>query len=371
VQPRLKLLHSWTQQLHQLVPTLRITRLRVLALFSLGLIWAETTALVRIAATLPCPVQDLSTERRFRRFLANTGMPVAPTWQPILGAILARLGQRELLVIFDPTPYHDAWTILMLSLVVGRRSLPIAWHLVPQQQPWGQHTWRYLDRLARRVDAALPAGTTVTLLADRGLTSAGLIDLCTHHGWHYCLRLSAGERHGVLARLADGTIGPVWDLVPGMGRAWDGAVAVYQAAGWRTVQLTIRWARGAAEPWLLLSDRPAGPARVAEYRRRTHCEAFYQDTKSRGWRLEDSHLTDRNRLNRLLLVLTLAAWWLTLLGQQVIRRGLRYRFDRRDRRDVSLVRLGRRWVRALLEHGLLPPLPFQYHAGCWSLRWLL
>jgi hypothetical protein len=371
MQPRLKLLHSWTQQLHVMLPDLRITRVRVLALFSFGLVWAETTALGRIAATLPCTVQDLSTERRLRRFVANTGMPVVPTWQPLLGAILARLGQRELLVVFDPTPYRNDWTILMLSLVVGRRTLPIAWHIVPQQQTWGAPTWRYLDRLARRVEAALPPAATVTLLADRGLTSAGLIDLCVRHGWHFCLRLSAGARHGVHARLADGTICPVWDLVPGRGQRWDGMVAVYQAAGWRTVWLTLRWARGASEPWLLLSDRPAGPARVAEYRRRMHCEAFYQDTKSRGWQLEASHLTLRNRLNRLLLVLTLAAWWLTLLGQQVVRRGLRHHFDRRDRRDLSLLRLGRRWVSDLLDHGLLPPLPFHYQAGCWSLRWLL
>jgi Transposase DDE domain len=371
MQPRLQLLPSWTDQLHQLVPGLRITRLRVLALFSLGLIWAETTALGRIAATLPCAVQDLSTERRLRRWLANRSMPVVPTWQPILGALLARLGQQEVLVIFDPTPYRDDWTILILTLVVGRRALPIAWHIVPQQQHWDHATWRYLDRLARRVDAALPAGTTVTLLADRGLTSAGLIDLCAQHGWHYTLRVSASEQHGVHARLADGTRCPLWDLVPGVGRRWDGQVEVYQAAGWRTVQLTIRWARAAKEPWLLLSDRPAGPERVAEYRRRTHCEAFYQDTKSRGWQLESSRLTERNRLNRLLLVISLAAWWLTLLGQQVIRRGLRQRFDRRDRRDLSLMRLGRRWVTHLLDHGLLPPLPFRERAGRWSLRWLL
>lgn len=369
--PRLQLLHSWTDQLHALVPHLRVTRLRVLALFALGLVWAETTALGRIAASLPLPVQDLSTERRLRRFLANAQVPVAPTWQPLLGAILARLGQRELLVVFDPTPYRDRWTILMLSLVVGRRTLPLAWHVVPQQQPWAHATWRSLDRLARRVDAALPVGTTVTLLADRGLTSASLIDLCTRHGWHFCLRLSAGERHGVVARLADGTVQPVWDLVRRPGHRWDGAVAVYRAQGWRQVQLTSRWRRQAAEPWLLLSDRPAGQARVAEYRRRVHCEAFYQDTKSRGWRLEASRLTDRHRLNRLLLVLALAAWWLTLLGQQVIRRGLRRRFDRPDRRDLSLIRLGRRWVQDRLDRGRLPPLPFCQRAGHWILRWLL
>jgi hypothetical protein len=370
MQPRLELLHTWTQQLHAIIPGLRLTRVRVLALFSLGLLWAETTALGRVAASLPLAVQDLSTERRLRRFLDNARVPVAPTWQPILTALLARLGQRELVVVFDPTPQQRDWTILMLSLVVGRRALPIAWHLVPQQRPWSQPTWRYLDRMAARVTATTPAGCRITLVADRGLTSAGLIDLCQRHGWHYCLRVNARPGHGVHARLADGALRPVWDLVPGRGGAWDGPVALFQAQGWRTGQLTIRWPSG-DEPWILFSDQPAGAARVREYRQRARCEAFYQDAKSRGWNLDACRIQSRNRLNRLLLVLALAAWWLTLLGQQVVRRGLRARFDRRDRRDLSLLRLGRRWVAALLEHEHLPPLPFRYHAGRWEVRWLL
>ena len=46
------------------------------------------------------------------------------------------------------------------------------------------------------------------------------------------------------------------------------------------------------------------------------------------------------RLDRLLLVLHLALWWAFGLGLQAIRNGTRRRFDRRDRRDLSVVRLG-------------------------------
>lgn len=366
---RLELLHSWTAQLQLLLPDVRVTRVRVLALFSLGLLWSETTALGRIAASLPCGVQHLSTERRLRRYLANRQVRVAPTWQPLLGALLTRLGQREVRLVFDPTPYQARWTLLMLTLVVGRRSLPIAWHIVPQQTEWAHPTWRYLERLGRRVNAAMPADTTVTLLADRGLTSAGLIDLCARLGWRYCLRLTAGPGAGVSVRHADGVIQPIWDLATSRRFRWTGTVAVFREAGWRKVELTIHRGASANEPWLLISDRPAGRARVTEYRQRCRCEAFYQDSKTRSWQLQASRITDRNRLNRLLLVLALAVWWATLLGQQVIRRGLRHRFDRTDRRDLSLIRLGRRWVRDLLEHHERPPLPFRYRRGRWQPTW--
>ncbi|CAN5341230.1 hypothetical protein BH23CHL1_BH23CHL1_19870 [soil metagenome] len=147
--------------------------------------------------------------------------------------------------------------------------------------------------------AALPAETTVTVVVDRGLASVELIDLCQRLGWHYVMRLSVDPRQGVHVRLADGTVTPAWAVVPGAAQHWNGAVAVFKHHGWRAAQLTIIWPRRYAQPWLLLSDRPAGRAQVHEYRRRVQVEALYEDYKARGWDLEASKLRTVNRLNRL------------------------------------------------------------------------
>src|SRR5690606_17016106 len=84
--------------------------------------------------------------------------------------------------------------------------------------------------------------------------------------------------------------------------------------------------------WCLTARRAP---RVREYRRRQQVEAVSQDGTTRGWNLEASTRTERNRLNRLPLALFLALWWSHLRGQQVVRRGERRRFDRTDRRDCS------------------------------------
>lgn len=369
MQTRLELLHRWTAQLQHLLPTMRVTRVRVLAMLVLGLIWAESSSLPRIAATLPLPVQDLSSERRLRRWLANRQVAVTPTWQVLLGALLARLGQREIILVFDPTPYDTRQTLLVLGIVVHKRVLPVAWHIAPAQETWHHTTTHYLQRLCRRVQAVLPAGTRVTLVVDRGLASADIIDLCHEVGWHYVMRLSVDAKQGVHVRQADGTVGPAWDLLAGRGRRWAGTVEVFKAHGWRHAHLTIVWPRRYDQPWLLLSDREAGPARVAEYRRRVQVEAVYEDCKSRGWHLEGSRVRDRNRLNRLLLALVLALWWCHLLGQRAIRSGQRRRFDRPNRRDLGVLRLGRRWMRYLLDRNHLPAVPFRYLAGQWVCRW--
>jgi hypothetical protein len=112
--------------------------------------------------------------------------------------------------------------------------------------------------------------------------------------------------------------------------------------------LTIWWDAGQAEPWVLVSDRPGGQARAHAYRRRARCEATYEDCKTRVFQLEASKLSTLERLDRLLLALHLAYWWATRLGLAVIRHGERCRYDRADRRDWSVARLG---LRRLMEDG--------------------
>lgn len=369
MQTRLQLLHTWTNQLQTLVPTVRVTRVRVLALFSLALCWTTSTALIRLAASLPLPAADLSTERRLRRWLANPGVVVADLWTPLVRSLLTRHHDQEVTLVFDPTNQTDHATVAVLGLVVHRRALPLAWMVLPGQTTWPCSLEAVLDHLCQQVAAVLPADCAVTLIADRAIPAVTLFDCCQPHGWHGVARLSADAKQGPLVRLADGHECPVWDLVSGPSSRWQGTVQIFRAAGWRTLELTIVWPRRYAQPWLLLSDRPAGQARVVEYRRRTRIEATFQDCKRRGWNLEASKLDALDRLERLLLVVFLALWWLTLLGLQVIRRGWRARYDRSDRRDLSVVRLGRRWLDDPREQHRTPLVPFHFRTPEGCCRW--
>jgi len=367
---RLTVLHTFATQLRQLLPGVRATRTAPLALLVLGLLWAGTVSLPRIAASLPLAARAPSRERRLRRWLANGQVAVVPLWRLLLPPLLADRAGQALVFVFDPTPSTSRATILTLGLLVRHRVLPVAWRVVPQQdQPWPERQATYVRWLLEEVAAALPAGVTATLLADRGVTSAGVLDACRAVGWHYVLRLNARPHRGCRIRQA-GRVFPLWDLVTRPGQRWTGQVEVFRQAGWRPVQLTIHWAIGAPTPWVLLSDDPAGPSRVRLYRRRMRAEATYQDCKRRGFDLAHSKLIDRDRLDRLLLALHLAYWWGTQLGLRVLRQGQRQRYDRRDRRDLSVLRLGRLWLADRLAQAHLPPLPFRYAHGAWRFTWL-
>jgi len=365
------LFHDWLTQVGVVLPGIRITRSRTLARLVFGMIQSGSVALLKAAAAVPSRVQQASTEHQFRRWLANAKVDVPAVWGKLLPSLLASQGGRDLKLVLDPTPQNATASIVMIGLICRQRTLPLAWRVMPGAETWPQSMVEVVRTLVKEIAAALPPGCTVTLIGDRGLTSAELIDVCREVGWHALFRLSANAKQGCTVRLADGKSSPVWKLVTTPGQRWTGTVEIFKAFGWRTVELTIRWDAGQEEPWILVSDRPAGADRVREYRSRAHVEATYADCKQRGWDIEASKITKRDRFNRLLLALHLAYWWSTQLGLRVIRRGERVQFDRKDRRDLSVVRLGRAWLdRRLHESKRRPPLPFRATTAGFTFTWL-
>ena len=103
------------------------------------------------------------------------------------------------------------------------------------------------------------------------------------------------------ARALGADVDPCRRLVPQRGRQWYGAVQLWQERP-LAAQVSATWEPGQKEPWIVLSDRPAGRQRVREYARRMRVESTFQDLKRRGWDLEGTVIADRARLDRLLLV---------------------------------------------------------------------
>lgn len=365
---RLRLLHAWMRQVEGLLPGERVTRCRVLALFSLGMIWAGAGAVHRVAAALPLAARVPSTERRLRRFLANPAVTVEALWQPLLPIVLARWAGREATLVFDPTPHGGDWTVLWVGVVVHRRVLPLAWRLVPQQEPWPETLAPLLAALLAPIAAALPAGCRVTLLGDRGVSGPTLLDAARVHGWDVVQRLNVGPTQAHRLRLDGGAEWRLWEWVEAVGSGWHGPAQIFKGAGWRTGHLTVHRRPGSPEWWILFSTGPGGRDRVREYARRSRVEATFADGKRRGWGLEQSRVRQPDHLDRLLLVWHVALWWLHALGQHVVKRGARRRFDRADRRDRSLVRLGWLWLHDQLLHDELPPLPFRPSVAGWTYR---
>jgi Transposase DDE domain len=364
---------NWHEQLKELLSGMHGHQKKTLAFFVLGIVLSGSAVMQRVAETLSerglSEAKMTSIERRLARFIGNSRIVVPLIWNLFLTQVLTPFRGQSLYFVLDNTPFRDELTIVYLGLLVHSRVLPVAWAVMPAQTKWDEGQWDIVGRLLDQVSVHLP-DTCCTVLADRGLAGMPLVKLCTSHGWHYVLRICAEH---TCRRFFNGKLEQSWKrfdhIVLKRGYRWYGKARVWQEETLETY-VSLVWDPGCEEPWLLISDEGAGRRQVQVYAWRMRVEATFQDSKSRGFNIEASWIVDRTHLDRLLLALFLAMWWVSHLAAACIHHGQRQRFDRVDRRDKSIFRLGRLWLLDILRRvqnraSLRHCLPFQKTKRGW------
>lgn len=344
-------LAQWSQQVKHIWSELHQYQQQGIALAILGIVLAGNAVMQRVAEVLQerlsgwCKVS--SYERRLQRLIANERLSVSDCWHRFLEHSLPFWQQRQVTLVLDCTPYHQQFTMVFVGLLVQRRLLPLAWELTPQTESWDERLWPIVERLFAQVAAHLHS-PDVTLLADRGLSSLALIRLCQRHQWHYLLRIKQDECYRRRWRHCYRDWQRGGDFLLKKGTHWFGEVLVWKEHA-HSCFLSACWDPQFQEAWFLLSDRPAGLGMVSRYALRMRVEATFQDTKSRRWCIESSRFSQEAHLNRWLLIIFVAFWWTTHLGASCKHQGQAKLFDRQDRYDKSLLRLGHLWIKEVLK----------------------
>src|SRR5215217_9449033 len=82
------------------------------------------------------------------------------------------------------------------------------------------------------------------------------------------------------------------------------------------------WAKGYQEPLYLISNMATAEEACRWYQKRFRIETFFSDQKSRGFHIHKSHLSDVQRLSRLLSAACLAYIWVVYFGGLVRKRAM-------------------------------------------------
>src|SRR2546426_125870 len=359
----------------QVVPTLHGHRCKTLGWVVMGIMLAKSVASAQVGEVLGRlrGTKASSQERTVSRFLANEDIDAQGLWQSLVPVLLAGWAkQPEVTCVVDSPPLGNWAIIVSFGILSHSRVWPLGWRVMPADQSWEE---RQYDLIAQFVAAVSPhlGQAQCRLLADSGISREKLVQLCEEAGWHYLLRIELDK--GSYARETDAQGQPVWRPLKGIltepGQYWQGRVWLWKTHQ-RQTWLTATWQVGQEAPLVVISDEGAGRHYLCRYRGRMRVEATFQDKKSRGFGLQATHVRNRAHLDRLLLVLCLAIWWLARLGAACIHHGKRRRFDRADRRDKSVLRLGRQWLLDILERAPSPAslarcLPFHRHGHGWRL----
>ena len=280
-------------------PKLRQTVINKLALAVGAMLEAQTPNTIELANVLPVPTerQDIR-EQWLRRLLKNPLLESPAILEPFARTVLeeaARNGQTVILSL-DQTDLGDRFAVLMLAVQVGDRSLPLAWQVEAGAANSG---FAGQQVLLERVRAWLPTGAAVVVLGDRFYPSAELFAWVHRYGWRYRRRLKGNLT--VDTGLSETTTG---ELARGVSARYLPNVRLF--TGGVPTNLGILHEAGHEAPWIIAMDCQPTEAAVRDYGARWVIEPLFSDFKSRGFQLEDSQLRAPDRLDRLILIMTLA-----------------------------------------------------------------
>jgi hypothetical protein len=269
--------------------------------------------LMELAAAVPRAAERLDMRYQWiSRLLGNVHIDVEAVMAPYAREVLARAcaGSRALVVIIDQSKVNDAHHMVMVSLRVGERALPLAWRV---KKTHGAIGFREQRNALATVAALLPEGVRPTLMGDRFYGSPALIAWCRDHGWGW--RLRCKQDLLVFDNGGETTLAECFARREHSFARREHRLEDIELTGKRArTHVAMVHADGQAEPWIIaMSERPT-TGRARDYGWRWGIEAMFSDFKTRGFNLEASQIERTDRLDRLVLVLALALYWAVSTG---------------------------------------------------------
>jgi hypothetical protein len=276
--------------------------------------------------------------KRLWRFTDNDRVNAVSVQMAFVAYTVARLGYPRLLglaiywTMFDttlPSGQRVRYQVLRIAIPRKGRALPLVQLAYDRDRLPPQRSQNQLEQDAEQdallaVVEALPAGVRPVILADRGFCRAGFLTWLEYQNLHYVVRLTKGasitETDGKRWKLGEEYIKPGqlrfsegvrYGLYHGRPRELFTNVALC----WKLPKSRSRDPRRSFpdEPWYLATSLKDPSSAANWYWQRGWIEQSFKDAKSR-FGLARVQVGSPERLSRLLMALTIALSWLTLMG---------------------------------------------------------
>ena len=319
-----------------------------------GIVGSKNAQLPHIAAKVPNGTQPESRVKRFARWLDNAHILEEVYFLPYADALLRQLALQTLVLVMDGSGVGRGCTALMIHVIYKGRALPLAWRV--RQAPKGHFPEELYLALVELISGLIPAGTQVVLLGDGEFDGTRLQQKLQDAGWAYACRTATSTValwEGETFRLD--ALGAC--LKPGRLIELTEVHITREAYG--PILVLCCWAKGYQEPLYLVSNMATAEEACRLYEKRFRIETFFSDQKSRGFHIHKSHISDVQRLSRLLIAACLAYIWIVYLGSVCEKDRWRHIIHRSKRCDLSLFQLGLRLLEHFLNEEL--PIPVQFH----------
>jgi hypothetical protein len=327
--------------------------LTTLAAMVAGIVQARSCQLPAIARKTPDQAKTDSRIKRYSRWVQNEQVEYEGFYLPFVSELLAHLAAiRELVFVIDGSEVGHHCITLMISVIYGKRALPITWLVVTGCK--GHLSEQVHLDLLTQLQAILPQNCKSVFVGDGEFDGIELQAALQAKGWRYVCRTAKNTQ-----LFEQGKQFSFDDLLLQIDDQICIPQVLFTQEKYGPVMVIARWERGFTHPIYLVTNFELPDEAVYYYKKRFQIETFFSDEKSRGFFLNKSHLSDPRRLSNLMIAACLAYLWIVYLGCVAVRDDWVKVIHRPDRCDWSLFRLGL----ALLDHMLneLIPIPVSFN----------
>jgi hypothetical protein len=317
-----------------------IRRQRFIINFVLALIAVRTVNLTQIAVHMGGGQTKLM-YRNLQRFFQN----FRPDSHAFLKFLLCLLPDEPLVLVIDRTNW-DYGKIHINYLVIGvlyqSTVIPLCWLVLPKK---GNSNQTERIALLRVLLSVLPVSRIKVFVADREFIGCDWLKYLKTRGIKRCIRLKKNSLIFPNTRAHN-----LWQLF----EALDVGESRFMGRRYRIGGEWLYLAAVMLEGDLLVvacDDKPRSGLKY--YGLRWSIETFFGNVKTRGFHLEDTHMTDAPKLSLLLGLVALATLWSLRVGEAIEEAKGVMKKKSHGRFEQSLFRVGLDFLRGLIFDRLL------------------
>jgi hypothetical protein len=314
-------------------------RISCLAQILQSLICVRTVNLTQISLLFKTSAKQESSYRRVRRFFSKFSFDrtiIIPLFLALFGL------KKELILILDRTNWK--WgkkdiNILLISVAYKNISIPLYWSVSSDS---GSSSTEERKEILKKILEKIGYQRIHAFLADREFIGEDWFRFLNKKKIPFVIRIKSNTMAGGISNFYQIPILKLWI---NKGRA--SSIKNYPVLIWgQLLYVSIVQEKHAKEPMIVASNEEFADA-IFLYQRRWEIETLFGCLKTRGFRLEDTHITAPERIEKMLFVLSIAFAWSYKLGVEKQEKDP-ISLKSHGRRSKSLFRAGLDYLRKIL-----------------------
>jgi hypothetical protein len=248
---------------------------------------------------------------------------------------------NTLAIVIDASTVGHNCISLVASVVYKKRALPLCW--ITRQGQKGHLPDSLHIELVKQLKLIIPRKATIVFLGDGEFDSSELLTIVKRYKWFFVCRTAKNrillENGESFSYRQIGIATGEYFRIPKV-HFTDSQHLKFDAIMW--------WNTKYKEPIYLITTIELAQEAMFWYQKRFNIETMFSDKKSRGFNIHKSHISEPERMNRLLIAIAIAYIFIVYFGIFAIKNEINKVIHRTDRCDLSFSQLGFR----LLDHFL-------------------